>query len=59
MHVHVYIPIHLLQAHNTIPQTGSLTNIITETLGYGFYCNQVMAHKLVSAIIEAIMLAIM
>ena len=40
MHVRVYIPIHLLQAHNTIPQTGSLTNITTETLAYGFYCNQ-------------------
>ena len=47
MHVRVYIPIHLLQAHNTIPQTGSLTNITTETLAYGFYCNQAMAHKLV------------
>ena len=46
MHVRVYIRIHLLQAHNTIPQTGSLTNITTETLAYGFYCNQVMAHKL-------------
>ena len=47
MHVRVYIPIHLLQAHNTIPQTVSLTNITTETLAYDFYCNQVMAHKLV------------
>ena len=37
MHVRVYIPIHLLQAHNIIPQTGSLTNITTETLAYGFY----------------------
>ena len=46
MHVRVYIPIHLLQAHNTIPQTGSLTNITTETLACGFYCNQAMAHKL-------------
>ena len=53
MHVRVYIPIHLQQAHNTIPQTGSLTNITTETLAYGFYCNQAMA------IIEAITLAIM
>ena len=48
MHVHVYIPIHLLQAHNTIPQTGSLTNITTEILAYGFYYNQAMAHKSVS-----------
>ena len=47
MHVHVHIPIHLLQAHNTIPQTGSLTNITTETLAYGFYCNQAKAHKLI------------
>ena len=47
MHVHVYIPIHLLQAHNTVPQTGSLTNITTETLAYGLYRNQAMAHKLV------------
>ena len=47
MHVRVYVPIHLLQAHNTIPQTGSLTNnITTETLEYGFYCNHAMAHKL-------------
>ena len=62
MHVRVYIPIHLLQAHNNIPQTGSLTNITTctETLAYGFYCNQAMAHKLaVGSIIEAITLAIM
>ena len=42
----IYTPIHLLQAHNTIPQTGSLTNITTEMLAYGFYCNRVMAHKL-------------
>ena len=47
MYVRVYIPIHLLQAHNTIPQAGSLTNITTETLVYGFYCNQAMAHELV------------
>ena len=33
--------------HNTIPQTGSFTNITTQMLAYGFYCNQAMApHKL-------------
>ena len=42
----IYTPIHLLQAHNIVPQTGSLTNITTEMLAYGFYCNQEMAHKL-------------
>ena len=43
--MYVYIPMDLLQAHNTIPQTGSLTNVITEMLTYGFYCNQAMAHN--------------
>ena len=35
--VHAYIPIDLLQAHNTYTQTGNLTNITTEMLVYGFY----------------------
>ena len=46
VHVRVYIPIHLLKTHNTIPLTGGLTNITTEMLAYGFYCNRAMAHKL-------------
>ena len=33
MHVRVYIPIHLLQAHNTIPQTGSLTAVTIHWTG--------------------------
>ena len=46
--VHAYIPIDLLQAHNTIPQTRNITNKTTEMLAYGFCqcCNQGMAHKL-------------
>ena len=40
MYIHIY-----LQAHSAIPQTGSLPNITTEMLAYGFYYNQAMVQN--------------